>query len=107
MITTSPSRTRCTARVWPRLGDQVPVRQQDPLGNPVVPLEYSSTALSSGRDRGSRAGCSVPASEANGVAPSAVPNTNVSRDPGRGGHLAAVALEQRGRGRPATGRRSG
>jgi hypothetical protein len=63
------------------------------LGRPVVPLEYSRTALSSGSTVGRRSWWPVSASAAKGAArqdPSAAPKANVSRTPAAAAASAAL-----------------
>ncbi len=62
-----------------------------PFGSPVVPLEYGSATRSSAASIATSGG-SPPAwsSDANGVAPSASPNTKISSTPARA--AAAVAF---------------
>src|SRR2546426_97257 len=71
-IMRSCSATWCTQAVWGRLATRLRCVSTTPLGNPVVPLEYGSTARSRAGSTGAR-GADAPVSSrvANGVAPGA------------------------------------
>src|SRR5438093_1261989 len=62
--------TWCPATVWTRLATRFRCVSITPLGNPVVPLEYGSTARSrAGSNAGFAAGASLSSSALDGVAP--------------------------------------
>src|SRR2546427_9635318 len=72
----SCSATWCTQAVWSRLATRLRCVSTTPLGNPVVPLEYGSTARScAGSTRARGAAAPVSSSAANGVAPVAFPRS--------------------------------
>src|SRR5947208_1437599 len=78
-MTRSPSASECAESVWSRLATRLRCVSMTPLGNPVVPLEYGSTATSAAGSidtRGTGASCSSRA--ANGAAPGALPITKTS-----------------------------
>ena len=78
----SCSATWCTQAVWSRLATRLRCVSTTPLGNPVVPLEYGSTARScAGSTRARGAAAPVSSSAANGVAPVAFPRTKISSIP--------------------------
>src|SRR5436309_2534121 len=75
----SCSATWCTEAVWSRLATRLRCVSTTPLGNPVVPLEYGSTARSRAGSTGARgAGAAVSSRVANGVAPGALPRTKIT-----------------------------
>src|SRR6266581_1712590 len=78
----SCSATWCTEAVWSRLATRLRCVSTTPLGNPVVPLEYGSTARSRAGSTGAR-GADAPVSSkvAHGVAPGALPRTKISSMP--------------------------
>ncbi len=74
-ITMLSSVQKFASRTWHRFATRLRWVSITPLGRPVVPEEYGSTATSSGSISGEGASAGSPSRSVNGAAPSASPST--------------------------------
>src|SRR2546430_5980052 len=92
----SCSATWCTEAVWSRLATRLRCVSITPLGNPVVPLEYGSTARSRAGSAGLREAASqLSSSAAKGVAPGARSEEHTSELQSQSNLVCRLLLEKK------------